>query len=218
MNINRYLLKEWILSPLQSDLNLDLSHLPFFLQLSSPYLWKDVCYDPGGTYHVALCHCLPPNLCSFCSLHSWDVPRGGGYPELQTLSSLQSHLILIPSKHNSRGWFWSQEGHKHRHVIWVSQLYVDYVLSWVSDSFSVEGVGSSGQRSRAVLWGRSDSPGDDIFFWGSSFPKYPHLKNHGLHHCNSFLEELAKQTSNCVLEICAEQRNLSEQVGSVLSL
>ncbi|MEJ1271157.1 hypothetical protein NN561_001991 [Cricetulus griseus] len=42
--------------------------------------------------------------------------------------------------------------------------------------------------------------------------QYPHLKNHGLHHCNSFLEELAKQTSNCVLEICAEQRNLSEQL------
>uniref|UniRef100_A0A2K6SS61 NCK associated protein 1 like n=1 Tax=Saimiri boliviensis boliviensis TaxID=39432 RepID=A0A2K6SS61_SAIBB len=41
--------------------------------------------------------------------------------------------------------------------------------------------------------------------------EYTHLKNHGLHHCNSFLEELAKQTSNCVLEICAEQRNLSEQ-------
>ncbi|XP_073863163.1 nck-associated protein 1-like isoform X4 [Macaca fascicularis] len=42
--------------------------------------------------------------------------------------------------------------------------------------------------------------------------EYPHLKNHGLHHCNCFLEELAKQTSNCVLEICAEQRNLSEQL------
>ncbi|XP_007947797.1 nck-associated protein 1-like [Orycteropus afer afer] len=42
--------------------------------------------------------------------------------------------------------------------------------------------------------------------------EYSHLKNHGLHHCNSFLEELAKQTSNCVLEICAEQRNLSEQL------
>ncbi|CAK7299275.1 Nck-associated protein 1-like [Vulpes lagopus] len=42
--------------------------------------------------------------------------------------------------------------------------------------------------------------------------EYPHLKNHSLHHCNSFLEELAKQTSNCVLEICAEQRNLSEQL------
>uniref|UniRef100_H0VD15 NCK associated protein 1 like n=1 Tax=Cavia porcellus TaxID=10141 RepID=H0VD15_CAVPO len=42
--------------------------------------------------------------------------------------------------------------------------------------------------------------------------EYPHLKNHGLHHCNSFLEELAKQTSNCILEICAEQRNLSEQL------
>uniref|UniRef100_A0A452R1A8 NCK associated protein 1 like n=1 Tax=Ursus americanus TaxID=9643 RepID=A0A452R1A8_URSAM len=42
--------------------------------------------------------------------------------------------------------------------------------------------------------------------------EYPHLRNHGLHHCNSFLEELAKQTSNCVLEICAEQRNLSEQL------
>ncbi|XP_069898349.1 nck-associated protein 1-like isoform X2 [Dipodomys merriami] len=42
--------------------------------------------------------------------------------------------------------------------------------------------------------------------------EYPHLKNHSLHHCNTFLEELAKQTSNCVLEICAEQRNLSEQL------
>uniref|UniRef100_A0A671DXV3 NCK associated protein 1 like n=1 Tax=Rhinolophus ferrumequinum TaxID=59479 RepID=A0A671DXV3_RHIFE len=42
--------------------------------------------------------------------------------------------------------------------------------------------------------------------------EYPHLKSHGLHHCNSFLEELAKQTSNCVLDICAEQRNLSEQL------
>ncbi|XP_038199249.1 nck-associated protein 1-like isoform X2 [Arvicola amphibius] len=42
--------------------------------------------------------------------------------------------------------------------------------------------------------------------------EYPHLKNHSLHHCNSFLEELAKQTSNCVLEICAEQRKLSEQL------
>ncbi|KAF5928431.1 hypothetical protein HPG69_015036 [Diceros bicornis minor] len=42
--------------------------------------------------------------------------------------------------------------------------------------------------------------------------EYPHLKNHGLHHCNSFLEELAKQASNCVLEICAEQRKLSEQL------
>ncbi|GAB1299944.1 Nck-associated protein 1-like [Apodemus speciosus] len=42
--------------------------------------------------------------------------------------------------------------------------------------------------------------------------EYPHLKNHGLHHCNTFLEELAKQTSNCVLEICAEQRNLNEQL------
>ncbi|OBS77371.1 hypothetical protein A6R68_16212 [Neotoma lepida] len=48
--------------------------------------------------------------------------------------------------------------------------------------------------------------------------EYPHLKNHGLHHCNSFLEELAKQTSNCVLEICAEQRNLSEQVALILLL
>ncbi|XP_027713854.1 nck-associated protein 1-like [Vombatus ursinus] len=42
--------------------------------------------------------------------------------------------------------------------------------------------------------------------------EYPHLKNHALHYCNSFLEDLAKQTSNCVLDICAEQRNLSEQL------
>ncbi|KAK7809723.1 hypothetical protein U0070_010519 [Myodes glareolus] len=42
--------------------------------------------------------------------------------------------------------------------------------------------------------------------------EYPHLKNHSLHYCNSFLEELAKQTSNCVLEICAEQQKLSEQL------
>ncbi|XP_038608220.1 nck-associated protein 1-like isoform X2 [Tachyglossus aculeatus] len=42
--------------------------------------------------------------------------------------------------------------------------------------------------------------------------EYPHLRNHALHHCNSFLEELAKLTSDCVLEICAEQRKLSEQL------
>ncbi|XP_012887885.1 PREDICTED: nck-associated protein 1-like [Dipodomys ordii] len=48
--------------------------------------------------------------------------------------------------------------------------------------------------------------------------EYPHLKNHSLHHCNTFLEELAKQTSNCVLEICAEQRNLSEQNGTSVLL
>ncbi|KAH0516815.1 Nck-associated protein 1-like [Microtus ochrogaster] len=42
--------------------------------------------------------------------------------------------------------------------------------------------------------------------------EHTHLKNHSLHHCNAFLEELAKQTSNCVLEICAEQRKLSEQL------
>uniref|UniRef100_A0A8C2S213 NCK associated protein 1 like n=1 Tax=Capra hircus TaxID=9925 RepID=A0A8C2S213_CAPHI len=65
---------------------------------------------------------------------------------------------------------------------------------------------------RAVVRGRQGCLGDDAFFPGSPFPQYPHLKNHGLHHCNSFLEELAKQTSNCVLEICAEQRNLSEQL------
>uniref|UniRef100_A0A8C2Y0K2 Nck-associated protein 1-like n=1 Tax=Capra hircus TaxID=9925 RepID=A0A8C2Y0K2_CAPHI len=63
-----------------------------------------------------------------------------------------------------------------------------------------------------VVRGRQGCLGDDAFFPGSPFPQYPHLKNHGLHHCNSFLEELAKQTSNCVLEICAEQRNLSEQL------
>ncbi|KAB1269668.1 Nck-associated protein 1-like [Camelus dromedarius] len=73
-------------------------------------------------------------------------------------------------------------------------------------------VGGPGQGIRAVLRGRTGCLGDDSFFLGSSFPKYPHLKNHGLHHCNSFLEELAKQTGNCVLEICAEQRNLSEQL------
>lgn len=42
--------------------------------------------------------------------------------------------------------------------------------------------------------------------------EYPHLKNCGLGLCNTFLEEISKQTCNCLLDMCAEQRNLSEQL------
>ncbi|KAG8452631.1 hypothetical protein GDO86_004425 [Hymenochirus boettgeri] len=42
--------------------------------------------------------------------------------------------------------------------------------------------------------------------------EYPHLKNCGLGLCNNFLDEISKNTSICVLDICAEQYNLSEKL------
>ncbi|XP_060108145.1 nck-associated protein 1-like [Heteronotia binoei] len=42
--------------------------------------------------------------------------------------------------------------------------------------------------------------------------EYPHLQNCALGLCNKFLEEIAQQTSSCILDTCAEQRNLSEQL------
>jgi len=45
------------------------------------------------------------------------------------------------------------------------------------------------------------------------FPsQYPHLKAIALGLCNKFLEEMARQASACVMDACAEQHNLSEQV------
>ncbi|XP_039370372.1 nck-associated protein 1-like isoform X3 [Mauremys reevesii] len=43
-------------------------------------------------------------------------------------------------------------------------------------------------------------------------PKYPHLKSCSLGLCNNFLEEIAKQAANCIMDTCAEQRKLSEQL------
>lgn len=43
-------------------------------------------------------------------------------------------------------------------------------------------------------------------------PQYPHLKAIALGLCNKFLEEMARQASTCVMDACAEQHNLSEQV------
>lgn len=45
-------------------------------------------------------------------------------------------------------------------------------------------------------------------------PQYPHLKAIALGLCNKFLEEMARQASTCVMDACAEQHNLSEQVRS----
>ncbi|XP_007429574.1 nck-associated protein 1-like [Python bivittatus] len=42
--------------------------------------------------------------------------------------------------------------------------------------------------------------------------EYPHLRNCALAICNNFLEEIAKQTSTCILDACAEHCNLSEQL------
>uniref|UniRef100_A0A8C8RPF9 NCK associated protein 1 like n=1 Tax=Pelusios castaneus TaxID=367368 RepID=A0A8C8RPF9_9SAUR len=42
--------------------------------------------------------------------------------------------------------------------------------------------------------------------------EYPHLKSCGLLLCNGFLEEIARQATACILDACAEQRNLSEQL------
>ncbi|XP_062827137.1 nck-associated protein 1-like isoform X1 [Anolis carolinensis] len=40
----------------------------------------------------------------------------------------------------------------------------------------------------------------------------PHLRTCALSLCNSFLEEIAKQTCICILDICAEQYNLTEKL------
>ncbi|XP_070597100.1 nck-associated protein 1-like isoform X1 [Erythrolamprus reginae] len=40
----------------------------------------------------------------------------------------------------------------------------------------------------------------------------PHLRTCALAICNNFLEEIAKQTATCILETCAEQCNLREQL------
>ncbi|KAG9491698.1 hypothetical protein GDO78_000286 [Eleutherodactylus coqui] len=40
----------------------------------------------------------------------------------------------------------------------------------------------------------------------------PHLLNCSLGLCNNFLDEISKQTSNCIVDICAEQCNLSEKL------
>ncbi|KAM4700529.1 nck-associated protein 1-like [Discoglossus pictus] len=42
--------------------------------------------------------------------------------------------------------------------------------------------------------------------------EYPHLKNCSLMLCNNFLDEISKQASSCIMDICAEQRNLSEKL------
>ncbi|CAM4604698.1 unnamed protein product [Lepidochelys olivacea] len=42
--------------------------------------------------------------------------------------------------------------------------------------------------------------------------EYPHLKSCSLGLCNNFLEEIAKQAANCIMDACAEQRKLSEQL------
>lgn len=40
----------------------------------------------------------------------------------------------------------------------------------------------------------------------------PHLLNCSLGLCNNFLDEISKQTSSCIIDICAEQSNLSEKL------
>ncbi|KFM04271.1 Nck-associated protein 1-like, partial [Aptenodytes forsteri] len=42
--------------------------------------------------------------------------------------------------------------------------------------------------------------------------EYPHLKAIALGLCNKFLEEMARQASACIMDACAEQHNLSEQL------
>lgn len=42
--------------------------------------------------------------------------------------------------------------------------------------------------------------------------EYPHLKNCSLGLCNNFLDEISKQASSCIIDICAEQSNLSEKL------
>lgn len=45
------------------------------------------------------------------------------------------------------------------------------------------------------------------------FPlQYPQLQATALGLCNKFLEEMARQACACIMDACAEQHNLSEQV------
>lgn len=44
--------------------------------------------------------------------------------------------------------------------------------------------------------------------------QYDLLEKRSLRLCVTFLEQIAKQTSSVMLEICAEQRNLNDQVES----
>ena len=45
------------------------------------------------------------------------------------------------------------------------------------------------------------------------FPlQYPQLQAAALGLCNKFLEEMARQACACIMDACAEQHNLSEQV------
>lgn len=43
------------------------------------------------------------------------------------------------------------------------------------------------------------------------------MEKRSLHLCVTFLEQIAKQTSSVVLEICAEQCTLNDQVKSISS-
>ncbi|KAM8990521.1 nck-associated protein 1-like [Ara ararauna] len=42
--------------------------------------------------------------------------------------------------------------------------------------------------------------------------EYPHLEAAALGMCNKFLEEMARQASTCIMDACAEQHKLSEQL------
>ncbi|KAM8977568.1 nck-associated protein 1-like [Pelodytes ibericus] len=42
--------------------------------------------------------------------------------------------------------------------------------------------------------------------------EYPHLKNCSLGLCNNFLDEISRQASSCVMDMCAEQSSLSEKL------
>ncbi|KAL8164072.1 UNVERIFIED_CONTAM: Nck-associated protein 1-like [Gekko kuhli] len=48
--------------------------------------------------------------------------------------------------------------------------------------------------------------------WDPDGEWYPHLRSCALGLCNNFLEEIARQASSYILDTCAEQRNLSEQL------
>eukprot|EP00062_Callorhinchus_milii_P027148 gi/632990107/ref/XP_007884005.1/ PREDICTED: nck-associated protein 1-like [Callorhinchus milii] len=44
--------------------------------------------------------------------------------------------------------------------------------------------------------------------------EFPHMQNRGVGMCKNFLDEISRLTSVCIIELCFEQRNLSEQVNT----
>ena len=173
-------------SPLLPSLPASSAPLPPPLQfLPSPH-GEDVCGDDGGALDAALQHRLPSALQPLLPLRPPHVPRGGG--------------SCCPGGHG---------GHR------------GTVAGCCPATCGGAGAGTRGLGTMAAPWPRGSCwHAADVAMvhmpcrdGAVAFrPQYPHLKAIALGLCNKFLEEMARQASACVMDACAEQHNLSEQV------